>query len=85
MDVSIRIGATSLSKDRQMADCKIKCEVVNISHNKSVCPSSSQAKMGKVLTIGGKTPGGMCARTDALICHTDRHDLKEGYVEEHIS
>jgi uncharacterized repeat protein (TIGR04076 family) len=53
-----------------MADYMIKCEVVKISNNESVCPGSSQVKMGEVYTLGGKTPGGMCARAYAAIYPT---------------
>ena len=53
-----------------MVDYKIKCEVVKISNNASVCPGSSQAKIGEVFTLGGKTPGSMCARAYASIYPT---------------
>ncbi len=45
-----------------MADCKIRCEVVEIRQNKFRC-----CTVGETFVIGPRTPGGMCARAYAAV------------------
>ncbi len=47
-----------------MANYKIRCEVVDISENRTVCPGSAKTRREEVFIIGPRTPQtpGMCGR-----------------------